>query len=935
MGEQLLPYEILHCSSWDDNFGPDQLSKGSSNTSSMLATSNSAPTKLVGWQTARFPEYPQDLIIQILSGVSFVSKIQILSHQFKIATKVDIYIGLLKDGHDLLLQQTNGNSIGLTTESNHISDENDDEEDVDNMVIEFTRLGHIYFDNNAKAQFRARELKTIKINMKAEYIRLVIRNSHKNSLNTYNQVGMLNLDIIGTSIAQELQQEMVAAENSNTTQPNLMDNNSILSSSTRRTSISSSQSQCNARNMHTCSNIEREFQHWYTALSIAEEEAVKGECYQEAKLYKELNDKLETLRRILSDLEIGKRHAVETKDYDEAEKIKDDIKVMKQSFEGMLASANIHITEEGQVVHNVAIAKPKDAADQNDLLLSASSLAIVDNTGMVCESETATLLNKQQQQSSYINDLMPCSGDDCILPADIVERIGEEDRATYTLPIKVFGEDLVSCILSFKASTRLQGLSVIEALLNNDNFISKEKDNDDFIDATYMLIKEAILDSRESVITLTLRIWQQLLQQKKQQRSTLSDQVTSRAFMSLLNRYTSTVSATSDINSNSIIRQMIADFVITFVRFHPDYLAKVIKKPNRIVHSYREAKLRVELVKSIVMALGVSTPFDKTTMIGTNKNDGAQSSKKGLQLHKQMVPLKPLTDFFMAYLRHEHDVVKQAVLSLIVIVCSEVKAEAVAHTLDDSAKANLTEVLKKYEKEFSYRNSNAEKNIEMLSKKDREVLEELRSLTMPGGVKRLAVAKRKETTTVKKATPSVASTNKPSTTTVAKKSLVRKKTGTAVLKEEKKNKKVVQTEQPQQMQAEQDINNSNLCIFCEEINPKFNEESLIKHYYNECPALINCTLCQMITEISTLKEHMLLDCEKRHLVKECLRCWQAIPIDNWEHHANKNDCPVCDADKFYCPLCLMIIEPSNDAGWKDHLLIEGCSEVKKIKRGLK
>lgn len=70
------------------------------------------------------------------------------------------------------------------------------------------------------------------------------------------------------------------------------------------------------------SGIEIEFQQWVSALLQAEEEAVRGESYQIAKRYKYIGDKLERFTKILSDLEIEKRHAVETKDYDEAEKIK-------------------------------------------------------------------------------------------------------------------------------------------------------------------------------------------------------------------------------------------------------------------------------------------------------------------------------------------------------------------------------------------------------------------------------------------------------------------------------------------------------------------------------------------------------------------------------------------------------------------------------------
>lgn len=42
------------------------------------------------------------------------------------------------------------------------------------------------------------------------------------------------------------------------------------------------------------------------------------------------------------------------------------------------------------------------------------------------------------------------------------------------------------------------------------------------------------------------------------------------------------------------------------------------------------------------------------------------------------------------------------------------------------------------------------------------------------------------------------------------------------------------------------VNENDVCIFCEEVNPEFNEDTLIKHYYNTCPVLTNCSMCQIV-----------------------------------------------------------------------------------------
>lgn len=89
---------------------------------------------------------------------------------------------------------------------------------------------------------------------------------------------------------------------------------------------------------------------------------------------------------------------------------------------------------------------------------------------------------------------------------------------------------------------------------------------------------------------------------------------------------------------------------------------------------------------------------------------------------------------------------------------------------------------------------------------------------------------------------------------------------------------------------------------------------------------------------------MLEDCERRHLIKKCTRCYQAIPVEQWLQHTLKQTCSgniilfyyfyiftnMFSVDELQCPLCLISIEPANDAGWKSHLMTgEGCSKLKK------
>lgn len=45
-----------------------------------------------------------------------------------------------------------------------------------------------------------------------------------------------------------------------------------------------------------------------------------------------------------------------------------------------------------------------------------------------------------------------------------------------------------------------------------------------------------------------------------------------------------------------------------------------------------------------------------------------------------------------------------------------------------------------------------------------------------------------------------------------------------------------------------ELNENSVCIFCDEVSSEFNEDTLIKHYYNTCPVLTNCPMCQIVSE---------------------------------------------------------------------------------------
>ena len=90
-------------------------------------------------------------------------QIQFLSHQYNIASKIEIYI--LPPGSE-----------------------------------KFKKIGYLSLDNNEKSNFQARELKTVYTDYQAVQVKFNLLRCHTNSHNVYAQVGLIAISILGEYI---------------------------------------------------------------------------------------------------------------------------------------------------------------------------------------------------------------------------------------------------------------------------------------------------------------------------------------------------------------------------------------------------------------------------------------------------------------------------------------------------------------------------------------------------------------------------------------------------------------------------------------------------------------------------------------------------------------------------------------------------------------
>lgn len=84
-------------------------------------------------------------------------QVQILSHQSKIATQIELFVG-----------------HGDSYESAH-----------------FRRLGYLSLNSNERSKYQARELKSVYVNAPGQYLRILVHKCYINEVNLFNQVRVI------------------------------------------------------------------------------------------------------------------------------------------------------------------------------------------------------------------------------------------------------------------------------------------------------------------------------------------------------------------------------------------------------------------------------------------------------------------------------------------------------------------------------------------------------------------------------------------------------------------------------------------------------------------------------------------------------------------------------------------------------------------------
>ncbi|OUM67561.1 hypothetical protein PIROE2DRAFT_4965, partial [Piromyces sp. E2] len=195
--EQNLEFGIIQCSSNYGEFSPYELS------------ANDIDKNYKSWISSKNCQYPQYVTLKLINGTCYINTLQILFHQLFIPSKVEIFLG---------------NLVKIPNLENSIGNKNFEKLIKSCVAVEFERIGYFTLYNNQEVDNTARELKSITINKKAHYIKLVIYECYKNDANIDNQVMRVN----GTPQSIEKYDE----SEDNSVQNKMNKNNNVISNTT-------------------------------------------------------------------------------------------------------------------------------------------------------------------------------------------------------------------------------------------------------------------------------------------------------------------------------------------------------------------------------------------------------------------------------------------------------------------------------------------------------------------------------------------------------------------------------------------------------------------------------------------------------------------------------------------------------------------------------
>lgn len=820
-----------------------------------------------GWQSARFCDYPQELILE-LKETSTVKQLQILSHQSKISRRVELYVA---------------SGVNKTVWRD----------------ADFKRLGYLSLDKNERSNFRARELKSVYIDTRARYVKLLLHESHINAINLFNQVGIVALNVLGDIVKAGAPDDM-------------------------------------AFDLEYDSRTAQEIRE----MESAKRRAVAEEDYDEAKRLKQQIEHLKQVGAEIQELEQQKKIAVHNEDYDQAKQLKMQIENLRlnraqlpsehtpEGDNSMPMHRNnamrgyspqrspVQHTQANPQSHSASHSQSHDIARMKSIPAPPCISASPMERGPVANSPPARrggppVQNSPPNQPNFtqVHDdsrhqqhapppapvirpddlpIRPMASDQD--PAGVANPFGQADPGepgdSSGLPrpaplngaqlkdaqniIEIFGEYAAQCVYSKIWNLRDEGLKKIGEWWQE----SESKSAPEKLAAFRETLGECVL------------------------RRVLKDRVTT-VFLSGTNLL------------SDILEKHIAEFP------RPDVMSKLHDLLGILVSKLGTTNPRVlEAVGTLLVNLAhhdkvgprsVCVALLKPPVLSGPKMTKPLEMRARGQIILELLPyfklqqnagltLHAIMQLVVPQIEHKDDDVRKVGIQ-IAAICYQLAGRKVVpyvNNMKDAMRESLN---------IAFEDSTGEQCVlERDPKSLKEQKRPSRSMVNPPPPQRRRGTKSGQRKSNRKPKPAAAAKDSMGSP---------KRTLSPKLRSPSRKKSADGAAEEGPFQEE-----LGFCQFCGAKDDKFfEEENLDLHYWQDCPMLTSCLICEQVIEISTLYDHLCDECEM--VTDTTLDQYYADLVKNFEQ---KPPPPPEKGNR--CPLCFVDIA-AGDEGWQHHLLEDG------------
>ncbi|XP_014112719.1 PREDICTED: centrosomal protein of 104 kDa [Pseudopodoces humilis] len=855
-----------------------------------------APT-VNGWRSPRLCQYPQEIILQLVERCR-IRKLQLLAHQYMIASKIEFYISESLPEYFAPYQSER-----------------------------FQRLGYVPLSDNEKTDFRARELKSVYMDAVGQYLKLIFHKNYVNKYNLYGQVALVAVNIIGDpedygndSMSSPSREKLIDRYLGIKLDDPALDGTYL----GKRDSISPLDDL--AFDMYQDPEVAQIIRR----LDEKKREAVCLEYYDHAKKLKQAIADLQKVGERLGRYEVEKRYAVEKEDYDLAKKKKEQmdeyrLKVYQQlDLHDLLDTklliqkppelplGSVSSTESPQSSPPEPTDPPQGEPWRAEPVLEEQ---LVDPTSSELVAPSQSPLSPRTQPTTskeafskenaeflpYDERPLPtiCKQVDeavaCLEPEVTEEGMGDTPRTGNTEEpelltkkalreaspvVEVFGETLVSGAYSRTWSCREDALLTVYKKLMEVSVDTPKEDLRNMLRAAVFLVRRAIKDTVSSVFQASLKLLKMIITQyvpKHKLGKLETSHCVEKTLPHLLSR-TGDSSSRLRLLASTFIQEMALCPEVRPLQIIPVHLVKTLK-PNSPTHL---AMSHVELVESLLRAMG--------------------TENSGFTINNVM-------KFATGALEHRAHEVREVVLRIIFAMYREHRAAVLEYLPPDDANARKTMRYKTLFEGFAKIDG---KSSETELRAQRKAATE-------------AEKQKKEEMKVLKGHPAALKLELQAEVEAEeeKESDFQKTEGQGY--QEYEGPRVTAAKIQEELSSVANYLD-NLCIFCGERNESFTEEGLDLHYWKHCPMLTRCEHCKQMLEISSLTEHLLIDCDQRDSFGRCPRCREAVPRDVLPRHIKSRVCNPARPENTanHCPLCHDNFPPGEEA-WRSHLMgRDGC-----------